>query len=189
VQTCTSIFVSLTHQQQVHGMLLTAAHRPQPQQVFISFITATANDVCKEKKRATINADDVFQALEDLEFGDLLPALKESFEGGCAVGRPGAHLAACVECHCLVWPLGRSCCRLHHTTPAPANCLGCQTASLAASQRPLCLLCCSLQSQQQRKEGEESRGYPQAQVRGAGSSSSSWWWGGRSCSSRWPGTC
>jgi hypothetical protein len=51
-------------------------------QVFINFITAAANDVCKEKKRATINADDVFQALEDLEFAELLPALKESFEGG-----------------------------------------------------------------------------------------------------------
>lgn len=50
-------------------------------QVFINFITAAANDVCKEKKRATINADDVFQALEDLEFAELLPALKESFEG------------------------------------------------------------------------------------------------------------
>jgi hypothetical protein len=52
-------------------------------QVFINFITATANDVCKEKKRATINADDVFQALEDLEFAELLPALKESYEGRC----------------------------------------------------------------------------------------------------------
>lgn len=52
-------------------------------QVFISFITATANDVCKEKKRSTINADDVFQALEDVEFADLLPALKKSYEGVC----------------------------------------------------------------------------------------------------------
>jgi hypothetical protein len=52
-------------------------------QVFINFITATANDICKEKKRATINADDVFQALEDLEFAELLPALKESYEGRC----------------------------------------------------------------------------------------------------------
>lgn len=53
--------------------------------MFISFITAAANDVCKEKKRATINADDVFQALDDLEFGDLVPALQEAFEGGSRV--------------------------------------------------------------------------------------------------------
>lgn len=56
-------------------------HAQLPLQVFISLITATSNDVCKEKKRATITADDVFQALEDLEFGELLPALKDSFEG------------------------------------------------------------------------------------------------------------
>ena len=60
--------------------------------MFISFITATANDVCKERKRATINADDVFQALEDLEFGDLLPALRESYEGERLAGRRDACL-------------------------------------------------------------------------------------------------
>lgn len=73
-------------------------------QVFINFITAAANDVCKEKKRATINADDVFQALDDLEFAELLPALKGSFEGGAfcwvyvtGVGqaRPGRRTGVC----------------------------------------------------------------------------------------------
>lgn len=72
--------------------------------MFISFITATANDVCKEKKRATINADDVFQALEDLEFAELLPALKESFEGGCgrcfAPNQTARAEAASAQLHC-----------------------------------------------------------------------------------------
>lgn len=71
-------------------------------QVFISFITATANDVCKERKRATINADDVFQALEDLEFGDLLPALRESYEGGCPCRQGGGmSMRYLIEC---TWP-------------------------------------------------------------------------------------
>lgn len=50
-------------------------------QVFISYITAAANDICKDKKRATLSADDVFAALEELEFQDMLPKLKEAFEG------------------------------------------------------------------------------------------------------------
>jgi DNA polymerase epsilon subunit 3 len=49
--------------------------------VFISYVTATANDVCKDKKRATLNADDVFTALEETDFSELLPQLKEAYEG------------------------------------------------------------------------------------------------------------
>jgi DNA polymerase epsilon subunit 3 len=103
---------SLPEVQQQQQPLLTPAVRPPlpspaNQQVFISFITATANDVCKEKKRATINADDVFQALEDLEFAELLPALKESFEGGSAGAAStrtqpslcSAQHSCCVRCH------------------------------------------------------------------------------------------
>lgn len=48
--------------------------------VFISYVTATANDVCKDKKRATLNADDVFTALEETDFFELLPQLKEAYE-------------------------------------------------------------------------------------------------------------
>eukprot|EP00878_Enallax_costatus_P006819 GHUV01007147.1.p1 GENE.GHUV01007147.1~~GHUV01007147.1.p1 ORF type:complete len:189 (+),score=95.30 GHUV01007147.1:141-707(+) len=48
--------------------------------VFISYVTAAANDVCKEKKRQTLSADDVFAALQELEFHELLPPLKESFD-------------------------------------------------------------------------------------------------------------
>lgn len=48
--------------------------------VFISYITAAANDLCKEKQRQTLTADDVFAALEELEFQELIPQLRESFE-------------------------------------------------------------------------------------------------------------
>lgn len=39
------------------------------------------NDICKDAKRQIISIEDVFTALEDLEFTELLPALKESLEG------------------------------------------------------------------------------------------------------------
>ena len=39
------------------------------------------NDICKESKRQIMSVDDIFTALEDLEFGELLPPLKESLEG------------------------------------------------------------------------------------------------------------
>lgn len=39
------------------------------------------NDICKEAKRQIISIEDVFTALEDLEFTELLPPLKESLEG------------------------------------------------------------------------------------------------------------
>lgn len=58
-----------------------------PRQVFIHYLTATANDVCKEAKRQTVSAEDVLTALEDLEFGELVPALREALEGECAQGR------------------------------------------------------------------------------------------------------
>lgn len=52
-----------------------------PLQVFISFLAHTANDVAKEKKRQTIQAEDIFSALEDLDFGEFLDPLKEFVEG------------------------------------------------------------------------------------------------------------
>lgn len=54
--------------------------------VFISYLTATANDICQEGKRQTVSADDVLAALEDLEFGELAPALRESLDSACAQG-------------------------------------------------------------------------------------------------------
>ena len=49
--------------------------------MFISYLTSAANDICKEAKRQTISAEDVFSALQDLEFGELLPPLKEALDG------------------------------------------------------------------------------------------------------------
>lgn len=49
--------------------------------VFINYLTATANDVCKENKRQTISVDDIFRALEDTDFIDLIAPLKQSLEG------------------------------------------------------------------------------------------------------------
>jgi DNA polymerase epsilon subunit 3 len=52
--------------------------------VFLNYLTMTANDICKEKKRQTISADDVLQALQDLEFPELVEPLKEALEGEIA---------------------------------------------------------------------------------------------------------
>lgn len=49
--------------------------------VLISFLTVTANDICKEKKRQTISADDVFAALDDLDFADLVAPLQVALDG------------------------------------------------------------------------------------------------------------
>ena len=49
--------------------------------VFLNYLTTTANDICKEKKRQTISADDVLQALQDLEFPEMVEPLKEALEG------------------------------------------------------------------------------------------------------------
>lgn len=54
-------------------------------QVFISYLTSAANDICKEAKRQTISAEDVFTALQDLEFGELISPLKEALEGTLTV--------------------------------------------------------------------------------------------------------
>ncbi|KAL3324876.1 hypothetical protein AABB24_038801 [Solanum stoloniferum] len=49
--------------------------------LFIHYLSATANDICKESKRQTINAEDVFKALEEIEFPELIEPLKASLEG------------------------------------------------------------------------------------------------------------
>lgn len=48
--------------------------------LFIHYLTATANDVCKEAKRQTISADDVVTALADIEFPELIEPLKQALE-------------------------------------------------------------------------------------------------------------
>lgn len=42
---------------------------------------SSANDICKESKRQTINAEDVFKALEDIEFSEFIEPLKAALEG------------------------------------------------------------------------------------------------------------
>jgi DNA polymerase epsilon subunit 3 len=49
--------------------------------VFISYLTATANELCKEKKRATISSDDVLNALEELEFAEFVEPLQLCIQG------------------------------------------------------------------------------------------------------------
>ncbi|CAA3027139.1 DNA polymerase epsilon subunit 3 [Olea europaea subsp. europaea] len=48
--------------------------------IFIHFLSATASDVCKESKRQIINAEDVFKALEEIEFAEFVAPLRTSLE-------------------------------------------------------------------------------------------------------------
>ncbi|XP_076939890.1 DNA polymerase II subunit B4-like [Bidens hawaiensis] len=48
--------------------------------IFIHYLSATANDICKESKRQTINAEDVFKALEEIEFQEFVTPLRASLE-------------------------------------------------------------------------------------------------------------
>jgi hypothetical protein len=45
--------------------------------VFIGYISTAASEISKEKKRQTISSSDVITALEELDFGSLVPPLKE----------------------------------------------------------------------------------------------------------------
>ncbi|KAJ9177925.1 hypothetical protein P3X46_009853 [Hevea brasiliensis] len=48
--------------------------------IFIHYLSATANDICKESKRQTINANDVLKALEEIEFPEFVGPLKASLD-------------------------------------------------------------------------------------------------------------
>ncbi|WVZ63154.1 hypothetical protein U9M48_012812 [Paspalum notatum var. saurae] len=48
--------------------------------IFIHYLSATANDMCKESKRQTINADDVLKALDEMEFPEFVEPLKTSLQ-------------------------------------------------------------------------------------------------------------
>ncbi|XP_058088265.1 DNA polymerase II subunit B4 [Magnolia sinica] len=48
--------------------------------IFIHYLSATANDICKESKRQTINADDVLKALEEIEFPEFIDPLRASLD-------------------------------------------------------------------------------------------------------------
>ena len=55
--------------------------------IFIHYITATANEICRDSRRQTISVDDVFRAIEELEFGEFGDALKSALEGKRERGR------------------------------------------------------------------------------------------------------
>ncbi|MBA0754653.1 hypothetical protein Gogos_020500 [Gossypium gossypioides] len=46
--------------------------------IFIHYLSATANDICKESKRQTMNAEDVFKSLEEIEFSEFVKPLRAS---------------------------------------------------------------------------------------------------------------
>nr|CAD1817892.1 unnamed protein product [Ananas comosus var. bracteatus] len=48
--------------------------------IFIHYLSATANDVCKELGRQTINAEDVLRAVEEIEFPEFIDPLRASLE-------------------------------------------------------------------------------------------------------------
>ncbi|XP_048573106.1 DNA polymerase epsilon subunit 3-like [Triticum urartu] len=48
--------------------------------IFIHYLSATANDVCKDGKRQTINAEDVFKALDEIEFPEFVEPLRTALE-------------------------------------------------------------------------------------------------------------
>ncbi|TXG73603.1 hypothetical protein EZV62_002182 [Acer yangbiense] len=48
--------------------------------IFIHYVSATANDICKESKRQTINGDDVLKAIEEIDFPELIGPLRASLD-------------------------------------------------------------------------------------------------------------
>ncbi|ONK64206.1 uncharacterized protein A4U43_C07F23240, partial [Asparagus officinalis] len=54
-----------------------AASRPSS----VSMLRVRANDICKESKRQTINADDVLKAIEEIEFPEFIEPEGASLEG------------------------------------------------------------------------------------------------------------
>ena len=48
--------------------------------LFIHYLTSHANDTCKDAKRLTISAQDVFAALVDLDFDEFVDPLKSSLD-------------------------------------------------------------------------------------------------------------
>ncbi|KAL0369524.1 UNVERIFIED_CONTAM: hypothetical protein Sangu_0270500 [Sesamum angustifolium] len=48
--------------------------------IFIHYLSATANDICRESNRQIINAEDVFKALEEIEFAEFIGPLRACLE-------------------------------------------------------------------------------------------------------------
>lgn len=72
--------------------------------IFIHYLTATANEICRDGKRQTISVDDVLRAIEELEFGEFCEPLKVALEGErmryevCPKPFPGCHLLPFFPC-------------------------------------------------------------------------------------------
>jgi len=49
--------------------------------LFIYYVTSTANDICRESKRQTISAEDVFKALGEIDFEEFVKPLRDSLQG------------------------------------------------------------------------------------------------------------
>lgn len=47
--------------------------------LFIHYLTCAANDLCIEAKRQTLGVEDVFQGLEDTDFGEFVEPLRADF--------------------------------------------------------------------------------------------------------------
>lgn len=64
--------------------------------IFIHYLSAAANDICKESNRQTLSAEDVFKALDDIEFSEFVAPLRASlqdFRQKNAVKRSGSSKA------------------------------------------------------------------------------------------------
>ncbi|KAJ1625751.1 histone-fold-containing protein [Pavlovales sp. CCMP2436] len=48
--------------------------------IFALYVTSCANDLCRDGKRSTISATDVYKALDELEFESFTPQVKEFVE-------------------------------------------------------------------------------------------------------------
>lgn len=48
--------------------------------IFIHYLTCAANDICMESKRQTLGVEDVFKALSEIDFDDLVEPLRKSLE-------------------------------------------------------------------------------------------------------------
>jgi DNA polymerase epsilon subunit 3 len=46
-------------------------------------LCCSANEICRESKRQTINADDVLKAVEELDFPEFCEPLKAALAGVC----------------------------------------------------------------------------------------------------------
>jgi|APGre2960657444_1045066.scaffolds.fasta_scaffold00025_17 DNA polymerase epsilon subunit 3 len=54
--------------------------------IFIHYLTGTANELCHEGKRLTVNAEDVLRALEEVEFAEFAGPLREALAGARTEG-------------------------------------------------------------------------------------------------------